>query len=39
MAFGFIHPVTEMSTRRYFSGKVPSARKTDNLTAICEPNV
>jgi hypothetical protein len=31
--------LTEMSTRNYPGGKGRPARKADNLTAICEPNV
>jgi hypothetical protein len=31
--------VTEMSTRNLPGGKGRSARKSDNLTAICEPIV
>jgi hypothetical protein len=30
-------PLTEMSTRNLPEGKGRPARKTDNLTAICEP--
>jgi hypothetical protein len=33
------HPLTEMSTRNLHGGKGRSARKADNLTAICEPTV
>jgi hypothetical protein len=32
-------PLTEMSTRNLPEGKGWPARKADNLTAICEPNV
>jgi hypothetical protein len=39
MALGSIQPLTEMSTRNLPSGKGRSARKADNLTAICEPIV
>jgi hypothetical protein len=31
--------LTEMSTRNLAGGKGQPARKTDNLTAICYPNV
>jgi hypothetical protein len=31
--------VTEMSTRNLPGGKKRRARRADNLTAICEPNV
>jgi hypothetical protein len=37
MALGTTQPLTEMSTRNLPWGKVPSACKADNLTAICEP--
>jgi hypothetical protein len=36
MALGFTQPLTEMSTRTLPEGKGWSARKADNLTAICE---
>jgi hypothetical protein len=39
MALGSTKPLTEMSTRNLPGGKGPPALKTDNLTAICEPNV
>jgi hypothetical protein len=39
MAVGSTQPLTEMSTRNLPGGKEPPARKTDNLTAICEPIV
>jgi hypothetical protein len=39
MALGSTQPVTEMSTRNVPGGKERSARKADNLTAICEPIV
>jgi hypothetical protein len=37
MALGSTQPLTEMSTRNLPGGKGRPARKTDNLTAICEP--
>jgi hypothetical protein len=37
MTLGFIQPLTEMSTRRYFWGKALPARRADNLTAIWKP--
>jgi hypothetical protein len=39
MALWSTQPVTEMSTRNLPGGKGRPARKADNLTAICEPNV
>jgi hypothetical protein len=39
VALGLTQPLTEMSTRNLPGGKAQSARKTDNLTAICEPTV
>jgi hypothetical protein len=39
MALGSTQPLTEMSTRNFPGDKVWSARKVDNLTAICEPIV
>jgi hypothetical protein len=39
MALGSTHPLTEMCTRNFLWGKGRPARKTDNLTAICEPIV
>jgi hypothetical protein len=39
MAMGSTEPLTEMSTRNLSGGKGWPARKADNLTAICEPNV
>jgi hypothetical protein len=39
MVLGSTQPVTDMSTRNLPGGKVRSARKADNLTAICEPTV
>jgi hypothetical protein len=39
MALGSTQPLTEMSTRNLPVGKGLSARKADNLTAICEPIV
>jgi hypothetical protein len=38
MALGSTQPLTE-STRNLPGGKERSARKADNLTAICEPTV
>jgi hypothetical protein len=36
----FIQPLTEMNTRKSFCGcKERPVRKTENLTAICEPIV
>jgi hypothetical protein len=37
MAQGSTQLLTEMSTRNLSGGKGLSARKADNLTAICEP--
>jgi hypothetical protein len=39
MALGSIQLLTEMSTRKLAGIKGRSARKADNLTAICEPIV
>jgi hypothetical protein len=39
MALGSTQPLTEMSTWNLPGGKRRSARKADNLTAICEPIV
>jgi hypothetical protein len=39
MALGSTQPLTEMSTRDLPGSKGRSARKADNLTAICEPTV
>jgi hypothetical protein len=39
MALGSTQPLTEMSTRNLPGGKGRSARKADNLSAICEPSV
>jgi hypothetical protein len=39
MALGSTKPETEMSTRNIPGDKVRPARKTDILTAICEPIV
>jgi hypothetical protein len=39
MALGSTQPLTEMSTRNLPGGKGWPVRKTDNLTAICEPIV
>jgi hypothetical protein len=39
MALGSTQPLTEMSTRNLPGGKRRPARKSDNLTAICEPIV
>jgi hypothetical protein len=36
MALGSTQPLTEMSTRNLHKGKARLARKTNNLTAICE---
>jgi hypothetical protein len=36
MAFGLTQPLTEMSTRNFHGVKGRPARKTDNLTVICE---
>jgi hypothetical protein len=37
LALQSIQHLTEMSTRNIPGGKERQARKTDNLTAICEP--
>jgi hypothetical protein len=37
MALGSTQPLTEMSTRNLPRGKGRSARRDDNLTALCEP--
>jgi hypothetical protein len=37
MALGSTQPLKEMSTRNLLGGKGLPARKTDNLTAVCEP--
>jgi hypothetical protein len=39
LALGLIQPLTEMSTRNLSGSKGRPTRKTDNLTAICEPIV
>jgi hypothetical protein len=39
MALESTQPLSEMSTRNLPGGKGRSARKADNLTAICEPIV
>jgi hypothetical protein len=39
MALGSTQPLTEMSTRNLPGDKKRPARRTDNLTAICEPIV
>jgi hypothetical protein len=39
MTLGLTQPLTGMSTRNPPRGKGRSARKADNLTAICEPIV
>jgi hypothetical protein len=40
VALGLTHPVTEMSTGKSFLvGKAWPVRKTDNLTATCDPLV
>jgi hypothetical protein len=38
-ALGLTQPLTEMSTRNLRGDKGQLAHKTDNLTAICKPNV
>jgi hypothetical protein len=37
MVLGSTQPLTEMSTRNVPGGKGRPGRKSDNLTAICEP--
>jgi hypothetical protein len=39
MALGSTQPLTEMNTSNLHGDKGRPARKADNLTAICEPNV
>jgi hypothetical protein len=39
MALGSTQPPTEMSTRKFPGGKKRPARRSDNLAAVCEPNV
>jgi hypothetical protein len=39
MALGSNQPLAEMSTRNIPGGKGLSARKADNLTAICEQTI
>jgi hypothetical protein len=39
VVLGSTQPLTEMSTRNLPGGKGRPARKTDNITAICEPIV
>jgi hypothetical protein len=39
MALGSTQPLTEMSAAIFLGGKWLSARKADNLIAICEPIV
>jgi hypothetical protein len=39
MALGSTQTLTEMSTRNFPEGKKRPARRPDNLTASCEPNV
>jgi hypothetical protein len=39
MALGLTQPLTEMSTRNFPGGKKWPARRTDNLSAIYEPNI
>jgi hypothetical protein len=39
IALGSTQPLIEMRTRILLGGKGRSARKADNLTAICEPTV
>jgi hypothetical protein len=36
---GHARPLTEVNTRIFPRSKGQKARKADNLTAICEPNV
>jgi hypothetical protein len=39
MALGSTQPLTKISTRNLSGGKMRPARRADNLTAICVPNV
>jgi hypothetical protein len=39
MALGSTQPLTEMSTRNLLGGTGRLARKSNNLTAVCEPIV
>jgi hypothetical protein len=39
MALGSSQPLAEMSIRNFPGGKKRTARRADNLAAICEPNV
>jgi hypothetical protein len=39
MTLGSTQPLAEISTRNIPGGKGRPARKADNLTAICKPNV
>jgi hypothetical protein len=39
VALGSTQPLTKVSTRNLPGGKKGSARRADNLAAICEPNV
>jgi hypothetical protein len=39
MTLGSTQPLREMSVRNLIEGKERKARKTENLTAICEPTV
>jgi hypothetical protein len=39
MVLGLTQPLTIMTTRNLLGGKGRTARKADNLTAICEPIV
>jgi hypothetical protein len=39
MALGSTQPITKMCIRNLPGGKKRSARRADNLAAICEPNV
>jgi hypothetical protein len=39
VALGSIQPLTKMSTTNLLGGKKRSARRADNLAAICVPNV
>jgi hypothetical protein len=39
MVLGSTQPLTKMSTRNFPGDKERPARRVDNLTAICKPNV
>jgi hypothetical protein len=39
MVLGSTQPLTEMSTRNLPEGRKQPARRADNHSAICEPNV